>query len=504
MKTKLLIFVYIFFCSYVQLNAQTFSGGSGTYAAPYLISSVADLQALSTAVAAGTTYDGKWFKQTANIDFSGQTSYFTPIGYRSGTSTFLYFKGNYNGQNYKIINLSINNKITTNNGCALFGAVSGNDTIKNVVLQNPMIRNAAQNSAALIGMVKAGTLTVLINNRVIGGFVRSSNALTNIGTLIGNEQNSVTIRKCFSTCSIDTVATNSGVGGLAGIYASGTLSISDSYFAGKIISGGNNTGGLVYGNSALEKIKNCYSNVKIRGANTTNADAIVYGTAASITSTFGCSDSTTTAATGATAATTANMQTQSNYVGWDFVNTWGIHNGFPFLNPAQGTDTTLVPTPTANAATNITSSSMDISWTASAGATSYALDVATDAAFTSLVYNNTAVTGTTTTLSGLTASTQYYYRVRAVNVNGFTGDSNSITATTSVGTAISSPASSQLKVITDNGTLRVENVQAFMVYNVQGVKVAEVSKNATASVVDLKQGVYVVKSGNQIQKVSVK
>ena len=104
MKTKLLIFVYIFFCSYVQLNAQTFSGGSGTYAAPYLISSVADLQALSTAVAAGTTYDGKWFKQTANIDFSGQTSYFTPIGYRSGTSTFLYFKGNYNGQNYKIIN----------------------------------------------------------------------------------------------------------------------------------------------------------------------------------------------------------------------------------------------------------------------------------------------------------------------------------------------------------------------------------------------------------------
>ena len=198
------------------------------------------------------------------------------------------------------------------------------------------------------------------------------------------------------------------------------------------------------------------------------------------------------------------MQTQSNYVGWDFVNTWGIHNGFPFLNPAQGTDTTLVPTPTANAATNITSSSMDISWTASAGATSYALDVATDAAFTSLVYNNTAVTGTTTTLSGLTASTQYYYRVRAVNVNGFTGDSNSITATTSVGTAISSPASSQLKVITDNGTLRVENVQAFMVYNVQGVKVAEVSKNATASVVNLKQGVYVVKSGNQIQKVSVK
>ena len=198
------------------------------------------------------------------------------------------------------------------------------------------------------------------------------------------------------------------------------------------------------------------------------------------------------------------MQTQSNYVGWDFVNTWGIHNGFPFLNPAQGTDTTLVPTPTANAATNITSSSMDISWTASAGATSYALDVATDAAFTSLVYNNTAVTGTTTTLSGLTASTQYYYRVRAVNVNGFTGDSDSITATTSVGTAISSPASSQLKVITDNGTLRVENVQAFMVYNVQGVKVAEVSKNATASVVNLKQGVYVVKSGNQIQKVSVK
>ena len=47
----------------------TFSGGSGSQAEPYLISSVEDWDALANSVNSGTTtYSGKYFKLTTDID----------------------------------------------------------------------------------------------------------------------------------------------------------------------------------------------------------------------------------------------------------------------------------------------------------------------------------------------------------------------------------------------------------------------------------------------------
>ena len=57
----------------VVLPAQTessFSGGDGTEASPYQISTVADLQQLATDINSGIPYTNKFFKLTKNLDLS--------------------------------------------------------------------------------------------------------------------------------------------------------------------------------------------------------------------------------------------------------------------------------------------------------------------------------------------------------------------------------------------------------------------------------------------------
>ncbi|MBI2281129.1 MAG: hypothetical protein HYU68_10635 [Bacteroidetes bacterium] len=89
---------------------------------------------------------------------------------------------------------------------------------------------------------------------------------------------------------------------------------------------------------------------------------------------------------------------------------------------------------TANAASGITATAFDANWAASTGATTYYLDVATDASFTSFVsgYTNLNVGNVLTlNVTSLTCATTYYYRVRSGNSCGTSPNSNTITVTTS-------------------------------------------------------------------------
>ncbi|MBM4171387.1 MAG: T9SS type A sorting domain-containing protein [Ignavibacteria bacterium] len=95
---------------------------------------------------------------------------------------------------------------------------------------------------------------------------------------------------------------------------------------------------------------------------------------------------------------------------------------------------TTIGAPTATAATFVTATSFQANWNAYGGATSYYIDVATDVGFTSILagYNNLLVSpfGTSYVVTGLTAGTTYYYRVRSNNGTLTTPSSNTITVVT--------------------------------------------------------------------------
>jgi len=90
--------------------------------------------------------------------------------------------------------------------------------------------------------------------------------------------------------------------------------------------------------------------------------------------------------------------------------------------------------PTANAATGVTNSAFIANWSSASGATGYRLDVANNTVFTSYVtgYSNLDMANVLTkSVTNLTASTTYYYRLRAYNAGGISANSGTNTATTS-------------------------------------------------------------------------
>ena len=96
---------------------------------------------------------------------------------------------------------------------------------------------------------------------------------------------------------------------------------------------------------------------------------------------------------------------------------------------------TIPGTPVAVNATLIGQTSFTANWTSVAGATGYYLDVALDNVFTKFLvgYTNLNISGasnTTQFVTGLSAYTSYYYRVRSFDDNGSSGSSNVIMAST--------------------------------------------------------------------------
>ncbi|SJZ71536.1 Alpha-tubulin suppressor [Trichlorobacter thiogenes] len=86
----------------------------------------------------------------------------------------------------------------------------------------------------------------------------------------------------------------------------------------------------------------------------------------------------------------------------------------------------LPATPLATSATGISTTAFTANWTTVADATGYLLDVALDSNFTTILpsYNSLPVSGTSSVVTGLTPGTNYWYRLRAVNISGTGAISN--------------------------------------------------------------------------------
>jgi The GLUG motif. len=194
--------------------AGTYSGGLGTPADPFEISSVADWQQLMT-------HSGDWasnFKLVADINLAGVT--LTPVG----------------------------NSTTPFNG-AFYGNFH--------VVRNATINLPSNHFVGLFGFVQLGGITDL---GVVGTNIQG---LDYVGGLVGEMSSDGTITNCYTTGSV--FGTSSYVGGLVG-YNYGTIS---SCYSTALASGYYYVGGLVgmYYYSVNGKITNCYATGVAYGVN---------------------------------------------------------------------------------------------------------------------------------------------------------------------------------------------------------------------------------------------
>ena len=166
--------------------------GEGTEEEPYEINSDKDLKLLAYDVANEEVdgYEGYYFALTRDISLSDTASWL-PIGYftEAGDSEPKPFKGNFNGQGYRVYNLKISD--TTQDYAGLFGSVHG-AVIENLTVDGQV--NAHSKAALLVGETNDST----ISNCSSRGQVRGVGV---IGGIVGEAYDSV-ILECTNTAGV--------------------------------------------------------------------------------------------------------------------------------------------------------------------------------------------------------------------------------------------------------------------------------------------------------------
>ena len=146
--------------------------GSGTEADPYLINDKTDFLNLASLCneVASAHQDGKWFRQTADIDFKGVEN-FTGIAARNNakynSTPAYYFAGHYDGGGFTISNLKIAGIVRDASGAVvhygtmggsvmnvgLFGALNNGGTVENVVMDSSCSVEGYLNVGAIAGWI---------------------------------------------------------------------------------------------------------------------------------------------------------------------------------------------------------------------------------------------------------------------------------------------------------------------------------------------------------------
>lgn len=137
-------------CGSTQDQADFFLEGKGTLEEPYLIQTVDDLEWLSVQVNGGTEFEGIYFQQENDLDFSDYGNW-VPIGvYGLG----YHFRGIYDGQGHSIQNITVDgNELPGTDvermNVGLFGVLAG--TVCNLRIESGTITGFCIGSIASHG-----------------------------------------------------------------------------------------------------------------------------------------------------------------------------------------------------------------------------------------------------------------------------------------------------------------------------------------------------------------
>jgi formylglycine-generating enzyme required for sulfatase activity len=328
----------------------------------YLISSVADLQALCNTPG---NY-GKHFILAADLDCSGTV--LTPIG-----NGYAPFTGIFDGNGHVISNLTIT--ASTQDYIGLFGYIGSGGQICNLGVENVNISGrqfvgglTGSNYGTLTSCYATGSVSSDSDNSYVGGLVgenyggtitfcyatgsvngtgylvgglvgmnrgtltacyatSSVSGFSGVGGLLGQNHSGV-LTSCYATGSVNGTGEYSYVGGLVGFDYSGTLT---TCYATGSVSGNSSVGGLMGFNDS-GTLTSCYATGLVSG--TSYVGGLVGYNYRSGTQDFCFWDIQTSSqsvgvgegpSTGVTGKTTAEMKTLSTFTlaGWDFSNTDG-------------------------------------------------------------------------------------------------------------------------------------------------------------------------------------
>ncbi len=373
---KFYLILTILLLSLLPLCAQ-FAGGSGTSNDPWQISTPQQLDLVRNYL--GSSHASKHFILINDIDLNtapfNTDAGWIPIG------DFSYrFQGHFNGANYSINNLYINNPNLVYVG--LFG-VAMQATFENLVFENVNI-NAATYVAALVGyqlynchvtnchsngiIHGIGSVAGLVGIQESGSVINqcSSSAVISgnedIGGLLGGQNYSSTVTKSFAQGN---VTGQYNVGGLIGRQID-NCDVLESYSTGNVTGSLTGIGGLVGSQTLSCQVYNCYSSSFINGNNNTgglvgeqDGSSMFYSYSCGLVISLGDNvggligseinsaytqysywDMDTSGQANSAAGdglSNAQMKDAANYQNWDFSTTWQIdqtqiiNNGYPYL-----------------------------------------------------------------------------------------------------------------------------------------------------------------------------
>lgn len=231
------------------VDSLTFSGGNGSEATPYLISSADDMKTLITLINGGEFYLNEYFKLTQDITLTDWDH-----GFSTGGNITLGFDGYFDGDYHEIT-------FAGNSTSGLFGRVTG--TICNLGTKGKIEVSARDKNRYSIGAIvdqahrsNVGTVENCYNLADIN-VVDCSNfsAYLYVGGLVGNAEY-INCYDCYNRGNI-TVDSSGYIGGIAGgdVYNKGDFV--DCYNTGKVTGGF----GISYYESGFsnEKFTNCYT-----------------------------------------------------------------------------------------------------------------------------------------------------------------------------------------------------------------------------------------------------
>jgi hypothetical protein len=402
--------------------------GDGSVGSPFLIASKENLYWLSQ-------NSGQWskhFLQTADIDISASANWADGAGFLPIGNSTTKFTGSYNGSHYEITGLTID-RGTTYNG--LFGYVDG-ASLDSIVVVDAMVSsglnyagsvaayltngasvsdcygdgivNGTGYSGGLVGNVGFGCL---LTRSSFSGDVSGSSI--QIGGLAGRNQGTVSL--CYSTGTVF----GSTAGGLIG-NNNGTIENAFSYAD---VEGTSSAGGLT--SNSTSAISNCFSTGRVEGLG--DLGGLMESNSGSVTNSYWNTESSGLLFSAAgTAKTTAELQLQATYSGWNFTTVWSIDEGVSFASLQWQSLNADAPDVNIVEVNDLTPTTVQLNGSVvpNGAATTYYFKYGT----TSGVYpNETAVMAAgsgfaavpvAADLNGLVANKTYYYLLFAENSNG--------------------------------------------------------------------------------------